>query len=311
MTHRLNPVASLQHVTRTFAEVTALKDISLDLMSGELIGMLGPNGAGKSTLLQLIFGLRRPTSGKVELFGQDPRLPGARLQLGTTPQETGLPATLKVREVVDFVAGHYPDPMTRDEVLSRFGISALQHRQVGGLSGGQKRRLAVALSLVGRARLVLLDKPTTGLDIDARHILWDAVREYHASGACVVVTSHYLEEIQALAERVVVIDSGRVLADEGLSTVLQKVDVRQVRLRLDPADQGVSASLECLDGVLSVEPGEVHTLVTRDADATVRALVRAGVRFSGIEVHGASLEEAFLTLTRHTPVPNLTMGDDR
>ncbi|MGJ9373345.1 ABC transporter ATP-binding protein [Nesterenkonia sp. CF4.4] len=290
--------ASLRGVTRRFGSVTALEDVTLDLQPGELVGMLGPNGAGKSTLLQLISGIRRPTAGTVELFGEDPRLPRARVQLGTTPQETGLPATLRVREIVDFVAGHYPDPMPRSEVLGRFGIADLQRRQIGGLSGGQKRRLAVALSLVGRPRLVLLDEPTTGLDVDARHVLWDAVREYHDSGACLVVTSHYLEEIQALAERVIVIDSGRVLADENLESVLAKVDVRQVRLRLDRADPSAAAALERLDGVLSVEHGDLSTLVTRDADATVRALVHARIPFAGLEVRGASLEDAFLTLTR-------------
>ena len=138
------------------------------------------------------------------------------MRLGTTPQETGLPASLKVREVVEFVGAHYPHPIPTAELLDTFGLTALAGRQTGGMSGGEKRRLAVALAVVGRPDLVLLDEPTTGLDVDARRILWDTLRAFHAAGTTVVVTSHYLEEIEALAERVVVVDHGRVLADAPL-----------------------------------------------------------------------------------------------
>ena len=188
-----------------------------------------------------MLGLRRPTSGTVELFGGDPRDAVNRRRIGNTPQETGLPPLLRVREVVDFVAGHYERAVPTGELLERFGLEDLARRQTGGLSGGQKRRLAVALAFVGHPRLVFLDEPTTGLDVDARHALWQAIREFHADGGTVVLTSHYLEEVQALAERVVVIDRGRVLADDTLDAVRAVVDVRRVSLRTD--DPGALAAL--------------------------------------------------------------------
>ncbi|MBO3086110.1 ABC transporter ATP-binding protein [Cellulomonas fengjieae] len=292
----MTAVVEVAGATRTFGAVTALDDVSLTVGHGELVGLLGPNGAGKTTLLSLVSGLRRPDSGTVRLFGGDPRSASSRIALGTTPQETGLPPTLTVGEVVDLVGKHYPAPMPRGEALARFGLEDLVRRQTGGLSGGQKRRLAVALALVGRPRLVLLDEPTTGLDVEARHILWQALRDYHADGATVLLTSHYLEEIEALAQRVVVIGGGRVLADDSLASVLGLVALRRVILSLPP---GHDVDLARLPGATSAQQGldGRWTVLASDADRLVRALVAQDVPFSGLEMRGASLEEAFLTLT--------------
>jgi len=295
MTMTTDAVVEAVGVTRRFGDTLALDDVSLTVRPGELVGLLGPNGAGKTTLISLVTGLRKPDSGTVRLLGGDPRDPASRVQLGTTPQETGLPATLKVGEVVDFVAGHFPDPMPRGEVLERFGIADLAGRQTGGLSGGQRRRLAVALALVGRPRVVLLDEPTTGLDVEARHILWQALRDYHADGATVLVTSHYLEEIEALAERVVVIGAGKVLADDTLADVLARVTMRRVSVDLPGVPGDTVATLPGVVGV--TRDGDRFQLLVSDADALVRALVLDRVPFAGLEVRGASLEEAFLALT--------------
>ncbi len=293
-------------VRRTFDATVAVDGVSLDVPAGQLIGLLGPNGAGKSTLISLLLGLRRPTSGSVELFGGDPRDAVNRRSMGNTPQETGLPPLLRVREVVDFVAGHHPSAMPTGELLERFGLTDLAKRQAGGLSGGQKRRLAVALAFVGRPRLVFLDEPTTGLDVDARHALWQAIRDFHADGGTVVLTSHYLEEVQALAERVVVIDRGRVLADDTLDAVRAVVDVRCVSLCT--ADR---AALEALPGVTSVTQGRADRfdLLTTDSDAVVRELVHRSVAFTDLEVSATSLEEAFLSLTRGAPDSDTTAND--
>jgi ABC-2 type transport system ATP-binding protein len=281
-------VIQVEGVTRRFGDVTALDDVSLDVGPGELVGLLGPNGAGKSTLLSLINGQRKPDSGTVRLFGGDPRDAASRLALGVTPQETGLPETLRVREVVDFVAGHYPDPAPTSELLEQFGLTAQSRKQTGSLSGGQKRRLAVALSLVGRPRVLLLDEPTTGLDVSARHELWEAVRAYHAAGGTVLLTSHYLEEVQALARRVVVIDHGAVRADDTIEAILRRVGLS--RLVLSSPDDlaawpGVVRAARQSDGT--------QELYTADADALVRDLVLSEVAFSGLQIRGASLEEAF------------------
>ncbi|MFY0407051.1 ABC transporter ATP-binding protein [Solicola sp. PLA-1-18] len=284
----------LDHVTRRFGDVLALDDVSLDVAPGELVGVLGPNGAGKSTMLSLVTGQRAPSSGTVRVFDGDPRQASTRVHLGVTPQDTGLPPTLRVAEVVAFVGGHYPDPFATDELLERFDLADLARRQCGGLSGGQQRRLAVALSMVGRPRLVLLDEPTTGLDVDARTALWAAVRGYCADGGTVVLTSHYLEEVQQLAERVVVVAEGRVLVDDTVDAVIAHVDVDRVTMH--SPDRAVGD----LAGVTDCHwTGDRVEVLTPDADAFVRSLVASGVEFSHLRVQGASLEDAFTQLTRH------------
>ncbi|MFC4108888.1 ABC transporter ATP-binding protein [Micromonospora zhanjiangensis] len=291
-------------VTRRYGDVTALHDVHLDIPAGTVTGLLGPNGAGKSTLLNLLVGLRRATAGRIELFGGDPRDPARRRLLGMTPQETGLPGTLRVGEVVDFVSAHYPDPVPRAELLDRFGLADQHRKQTGGLSGGQKRRLAVALAFVGRPRLVVLDEPTTGLDVEARRALWDAIGSFHADGGTVLISSHYLEEIEALAQRVVVIGQGRVLAEDTVEAVRGLVGVRRVSL--------TTAELPDLPGVLGVERAEGRThLLTADADQLVRDLVGTGAAFSGLEVRPTSLEEAFLTITARgdQPLADTVRGD--
>jgi ABC-2 type transport system ATP-binding protein len=279
-------------VSRRYGDQLALDRVSLDVAAGELVGLLGPNGAGKSTLVSLLTGIRRPTAGRVELCGGDPRDPAGRRALGVTPQETGLPPALRVGEVVDFVRAHFPEPYGRDELLDMFGLADLVRRQTGGLSGGQKRRVAVALAFVGRPRIVFLDEPTTGLDVEARRSLWDAIRDFHAAGGTVVLTSHYLEEIEALAQRVVVVNEGRVLVDDTVAAVRGLVGVRRVSLT-------VGAPLPDLEGLIGVErEGDRLHLLTPDADRLIRELVGHDVAFTDLEIRPTSLEEAFLTLTR-------------
>lgn len=286
-------VIEADRVSRTFGSQLALDEVSLSVRPGELVGLLGPNGAGKSTLISLLTGLRKPTTGTVRVLGGDPRDPATRAALGTTPQQTGLPETLTVREVVDFVSRHYAEPADAGELLGRFGLAELVRRQCGALSGGQQRRLAVALAMLGRPALVLLDEPTTGLDLDARHTLWNAIEAYQAEGGTVLITSHYLEEIQRLAQRVVVIDHGRVLVDDTTQAVIDRVDVDRVNL-LSTDDR-----LATLPEVMSLDrDGEDTTILTPDADALVRRLVTENVEFQRLRVTGASLEDAFAQLTR-------------
>ncbi|MGA5760114.1 ABC transporter ATP-binding protein [Nonomuraea bangladeshensis] len=283
-------LARAVEVGRRYGDVPALDRVSLDIRAGELVGLLGPNGAGKSTLINLFVGLRRPSSGTVELLGGSPLDPARRRAIGVTPQETGLPESLRVGEIIDFVSAHFPDPVERGELLARFGLDDLARRQVGGLSGGQRRRLAVALAFAGRPRLVFLDEPTTGLDIEARRTLWDGIRAFQQEGGTVLVTSHYLEEIEALAERVVVIGHGRVLADDTVAAVRDFVGVRKVSL--------TAPDLPELPGVLGSErrDGRIE-LLTTDPDRLVVELVRSGAAFSGLEIRPTTLEEAFLALT--------------
>jgi ABC-2 type transport system ATP-binding protein len=287
-------LARLDSVSRRFGEVLAVDDVTLDISSGSILGLLGPNGAGKSTVLTMLQGLRRPTSGTVTLFGGSPGDYRTRQKLGCTPQETALPPTLRVGEVINFVGRHFENALPTAAVADEFGLGELLKRQTGALSGGQKRRLSVALAFVGQPSLVLLDEPTTGLDVDARRTLWDAVRRQHDRGATVVVTSHYLEEIEALAERVVVMAAGRVIADDTVAAVIDRVSVRRVRLVTEFPDR-VSA----LPGVVARGAGDdgATTFYAGDSDRLIVELVRSGIPFSDLTVRGATLEEAFLTLT--------------
>ncbi|GAB3616464.1 ABC transporter ATP-binding protein [Okibacterium endophyticum] len=296
----MTTLARFDRVTRRFGDIIALDDVSLEIGSGRIVGLLGPNGAGKTTMLSLLQGLRRPTSGTVELFGSSPSDYRNRQRLGSTPQETALPQSLKVGEVIDFVSRHYENAVPRAEAAEEFGLTDLLNRQTGSLSGGQKRRLSVALAFVGRPRLVLLDEPTTGLDVDARRTLWDAVRRQHEAGATVVLTSHYLEEIEALAERVVVVGSGRVLADDELGTVLDRVGLRTIRLNTPQPD-----AVTALTGVVASRPEKdgTRTYYARDSDRVVSELVTNGIPFTNLTVRGATLEEAFLTLTGDAATP--------
>ena len=281
----------LVDVCKSYHGVAALRNLDLEVPFGRLLALLGPNGAGKSTTIELICGLRRPDSGQVELFGKDPRMPATRRWLGVTPQSTGFPGALRIWELVEFARAHYPEPKSTDELLDGFGLSELASRQVGGLSGGQKRRLAVALAFAGNPSVVVLDEPTTGMDIDARRELWTMVRTEVDRGVTVVLTTHYLEEAEALADDVVLLHRGRVRARGSVAELVRSVALTQVSARFSelPAElPGVVSRGTSADGSV--------TLFTADAEELLRSLVLARSRFSELRVRPASLEEAFRQL---------------
>lgn len=204
----------------------------MHVREGETHALLGPNGAGKTTAFSLLLGLRRPDSGTVTLLGRNPRRPVTRQGVGAMPQEPAFPEKLRVAEVLDFVRAYFPDTWPTGELLERFGLADLARRETGGLSGGQKRRLAVATAFAGKPRLAVLDEPTTGLDVEARRAVWDEVRAYVRAGGTVLLTTHYLEEAEALAGRVTFIHRGIAAATGTVAEVTAK------------ARRGASASLE-------------------------------------------------------------------
>jgi len=286
-------VAELRGVHKRYGKVDALQGVDLQLRPGELVALLGPNGAGKTTAVSILLGQRRPDAGLARLFGRNPTLPAARRPVGATLQESGFPDNLTVAEVVDLVRVHYPHPAARWELLGRFGLSEVAGRRAGGLSGGQTRRLAVALAFAGRPRLAVLDEPTTGLDVEARHRLWEVLRAFVADGGSVLLTTHYLEEAQALASRVLVLAGGQVIARGSVDDITARTGLSRVHLQ--------APALPDLPGVTHIEANNgSYTLYTADPDELVRALTLKGVAFSGLRVERASLEEAFLHLTGGT-----------
>lgn len=291
------PVAELVEATKRYGAVTALDRVSLRAMPGEVLAVLGPNGAGKTTAVSLMLGLARPTSGRARLFGADPRSAGSRMRIGTMLQVSGVPATLTVREHLTAFATYYPAPLGVDEAIAIAGLEGVANRLYGKLSGGQQQRLHFALAIVGDPDALFLDEPTTGLDAASRRAFWNHVREYLGGRRSVILTTHYLEEADALADKVVVLDQGKVVAYGTPTEVKARAAGRKVRAvtRLSTAEASALA------GVRSVErSGAVTTMLSTDSDATVRALLAADPRMSGLEVTGAGLEEAFLSLTSGT-----------
>jgi ABC-2 type transport system ATP-binding protein len=205
--------AGLRCVTKRFGSLVALDQVDIELREGEVLALLGPNGAGKTTALSLMLGLRRPDVGRAELFGADPRRPAARAAIGVTPQDASFPPTLRVSEIADLVGAHYATPVSTTELLARFGLVECGRRQAGGLSGGERRRLSVALAFVGQPLAVFMDEPTTGLDVEARRVVWSELQAYAAAGGTILLTTHYLEEAEALASRVVLLSLGRIAAE--------------------------------------------------------------------------------------------------
>ncbi len=286
--------ASFSSVSKAFGTTPALRDVSFEVSVGEVVALLGPNGAGKTTAISLLLGLRRPDAGRARVFGEDPGRAATRRMIGVTPQEMAFPQRLRVGEVLDFVRAHYPRPTPRAELIASFGLDDVLARQTGGLSGGQKRRLAVALAFAVGARAIILDEPTTGMDVTARRQLWEAIRAYAQQGGTALLTTHYLEEAEALADRIALIDRGRIRLEGTVSEIKALAGYKRVRFRASRAPD--------LPGVAKLEKdGECISLFTTDSDGLVRALVDSGAEFADLEVQPVSLEDAFIRLTEGDP----------
>lgn len=286
----MTAVAELAAASKAFRGRPALDRVSLRLERGESVALLGPNGAGKTTAIALLLGLRRPDSGEARLFGQPPGDRSARSRIGVTPQVHGFPPGLRVREIVALAAAHHRDPVPEGELLGRFGLTELRRRQAGGLSGGEARRLALALAFVGRPEAVLLDEPTVALDIEARRQAWSEIGAYAARGGTVLLTSHQLDEVEALASRAVVLAAGRVVAEGPIPEIRAAAGLTRIALAREPATVP--------PGVVRVERGPSGAAyLTGDPERVLRELVQGGAPLAGLEVRPAGLDEAVLALS--------------
>jgi len=290
------PAAELVDAVKRYGEIEALKGVNLRIDLGEVVAMLGPNGAGKTTSISLLLGLRKPTSGKALLFGLDPKDLSARSRVGVMLQESGIPAMLKVSEIVDLFRSYYPRPMERDRAIAMAGLQEKSGALVKELSGGQRQRLYFALAVCGDPEVLFLDEPTVGMDVEGRRSFIERIAEFAQMGRTVVLTTHYLEEADQLAKRVIVIDRGLVIADASPKEIKSKVAGKRMRFT------AVTLSDRDLDGLpISSSTIADHTvqLLTNQPEAVLRELFRRGVEISDLEVSGADREDAFISLTSH------------
>lgn len=293
-------VVSFDQVTKSYGEVRAVAGLSLDLHPGETVALLGPNGAGKSSTLDLLLGLRRPDSGTVRLFGTTPERAVAAGRVGAMLQSGGLMDEVTVRELVGLAADLHPRPYAVEDIMAAAGLTKLAGQLVNKLSGGQEQRVRFALATAGAADLVVLDEPTTGMDVTARQAFWATMRQQADEGRTVLFATHYLEEADAIADRVLVLHRGRLLADGTAAEIKARAGARRIGFDLpEPADAELAARLRALPALASLDlSGRSVRIQSRDADATVHALYALGTVYpQNLEVTGLGLEQAFVAIT--------------
>ncbi len=285
----------LSNVTKNYGRVEALHDVSLTILHGEVVAILGPNGAGKTTAINLMLGMRRPTSGSVRLFCLDPGDRGARSRCGVMLQESGVNDVLRVRETVDIFRGYYPSPLPTTRVLELAGLEDVAERKVEALSGGQRQRMYYALAICGDPEALFLDEPTAGMDVESRRAFIGGIKQQASDGRTVILSTHYMEEADQLADRVVVIDRGTIIADDSPASIKARVAGRRVTFTASPPPLEVDflglpvSGLELRDSRVRFHSGQ--------PEQALAAIFRRGWDIQDLEVVGADLEEAFVSLT--------------
>ena len=289
------PIARLTGVSRRYGELLALDRVDLEVRAGEVLAVLGPNGAGKTTAISLMLGLQQPDAGRADLFGMEPQSLAARRRIGAMLQTTAVPDTLTARELIALFGSYYPNPRGVADCIALAGLGDWADKRYGKLSGGQQRRVQFALALAGDPQILFLDEPTTGLDIDARETMWKTIRRLVAEGCAIVLTTHYLEEAEALADRVCVLAKGRVVAEGSVAAIRARVSQKRIRC-ISTLD---ACTIQCWPHVRSVlRDGERIEIVTDAAEAVARNLLAKDAHLSELEIRRAGLAEAFVEITR-------------
>ncbi|WP_329597440.1 ABC transporter ATP-binding protein [Streptomyces pseudovenezuelae] len=290
------PVVGFDQVSKAYGEVRAVDGLTLTLRPGETVALLGPNGAGKSTTLDLLLGLKQPDSGSVRLFGTTPREAIVAGHVGAMLQSGGLMDEVTVAELVKLACALHPKPYPVSDVLARAGVAQIADRKVNKLSGGQAQRVRFALATAGDSDLIVLDEPTTGMDVTTRQAFWATMREQADQGRTVLFATHYLEEADAIADRVLVLHRGRLLADGTAAEIKAKAGARRIAFDLEGTIE--EEPLRGLPFLTSVDiSGQTVRIQSTDADATVHALYGLGVYPRNLEVAGLGLEQAFVAIT--------------
>ncbi len=291
------PIATLTNITKHYGATVALDGLSLALHPGEIVALLGPNGAGKSTAIKILLGLVDSTSGITQVFGSDPRKGATRTRVGAMLQVARISDSLRVREHIDLFRSYYPNPLPTAEITRIAQLRGIEDRAFGQLSGGQKQRVLFALAICGNPDLIFLDEPTVGMDIEARRALWQQIRSFSAQGKTVLLTTHYIEEADALAHRVIVINKGRVISEGTPTEIKRNSGGRTIRCQTRLSSQTLHA-LPSVTNVESTERGVVIT--TRDAETVLREMLLRDDTLSDLEVASPALEDAFLALTKNS-----------
>jgi ABC-2 type transport system ATP-binding protein len=309
--HGGTPVVTFENVSKQYGRLRAVDGLTLDLRPGETVALLGPNGAGKSTSLDMLLALRKPTAGTIRMFGSDPYHAVKTGQVGAMLQSGGLMPEVTVRELVTLIAGLHPRPVPVDVTLRRAGIDSVADQRVDRLSGGQTQRVRFALAIAGECDLIVLDEPTTAMDVETRQRFWSSMKEEVAEGRTLLFATHYLEEADQAADRILVINRGRLLADGTPEEIKKRAGAKRMSFRLPGVHE---AALLGLPGVVSLETR--HDLVhiqSSDSDATLYALLGAGYRPTEIEVGSLGLEQAFIAITaeddKANGAPPVAVGD--
>jgi ABC-2 type transport system ATP-binding protein len=292
---RNSAVAQLEHASKRFGDVQALQNCNFKVQQGELVALLGPNGAGKTTAIKLLLGLVKPSAGKASIFGCDPASFTTHTRVGAMLQVGRVPETLKIWEHVDLFSSYYPRPLAQAETLAMAGLSELRNRRFGDLSGGEKQRVLFALAICGDPDLLFLDEPTVGLDVESRHRLWAEIRKLLARRKTVVLTTHYLEEADALANRIAVINKGSIIAEGSPAAIKSRAAGKKVRCLTTLTVEEIRG----IRGVAAVHEDRNEAVIhTANAEMVLREMLNLDPAISGIEVTSAGLEDAFLALTQ-------------
>ena len=296
------PVVSFKNVSKHYGRLKAVDGLTLDLRTGETVALLGPNGAGKSTSLDMLLALRKPTSGTIEMFGSDPYHAVKSGRVGAMLQSGGLMPEVTVRELVTLVTGLHPNPEPVATTLKRAGIAGFADQRVDRLSGGQTQRVRFALAICGKSELVVLDEPTTAMDVETRRLFWSSMKEEVAAGRTLLFATHYLEEADQAADRILVINRGRLLADGTPAEIKARAGAKRISFRLDRVDEPF---LLGLPGLVNLEVRhDIAQIQSSDSDATLYAILDAGYRPRDIEVGSLGLEQAFLAITAEDDAAN-------
>jgi ABC-2 type transport system ATP-binding protein len=296
------PVVAFENVSKHYGSLRAVDGLTLELRHGETVALLGPNGAGKSTSLDMLLALRKPTGGRITVFGDDPYHAVKSGRIGAMLQSGGLMPEVTVRELVTLVTSLHPRPEPVDVTMTRAGIAQFADQRVDRLSGGQTQRVRFALAICGRSELIVLDEPTAAMDVETRRLFWASMKEEVAEGRTLLFATHYLEEADQAADRILVINRGRLLADGTPAEIKARAGAKRLSFRVDRVDEPF---LLGLPGLVNLEiRRDFVQIQSSDSDATLYAVLDAGYRPREIEVSSLGLEQAFLAITAQDDAAN-------